>query len=115
MRNRTFSELVRHMEETHDRKNSDYATDGNPYSNFEYAAGVAEGFTDPVDRVFATLIGVKLARLQQLTQPGRAPQNESLEDTWLDLATYATIWASARKDRSRPPRGPLLELLDKMP
>lgn len=84
------------MEDLHERKNHDYASDGNPYSNFEYAAMVSKDFTDPVDRVFATLIGVKLARLQELTK-GKVPNNESVNDTYLDLANYAAIWASRQR------------------
>jgi hypothetical protein len=55
---------------------------------------VVQGFHLPIDQVFAALIGVKLARLQELTQPGRVPNNESVQDTRRDLANYALIWAS---------------------
>lgn len=95
-KNPTYTALLREMEALHEKKNHDYATDGNPYSNFEYAAQVSAGFTDPVDRVFATLIGVKLARLQELTK-GKVPNNESINDTYLDLANYAAIWASRQR------------------
>lgn len=87
------------MREIHARKNADYSRapeGGSAYSNFLFASTVAQGFTNPMDRVFATLVGIKLARIQELTRPGRAPQNESLEDSFLDLAVYTALWASYR-------------------
>ena len=93
MRNPKFAALLDEMAGLHDRKNADYANDGNPYSNFEQAAIVAEGFSG-VDAVFAALIGVKLARLRELTSAGKTPNNESIADTRTDLAMYAALWAS---------------------
>jgi hypothetical protein len=92
--NPKFNALVETLRDLHDRKVQDYASSGNPYSNFERAAAVVQGFHLPIDQVFAALIGVKLARLQELTQPGRVPNNESVQDTRRDLANYALIWAS---------------------
>jgi hypothetical protein len=75
--------LLDEMRALHDRKSHDYAEDGNPYSNFEFAAQLAEGFTG-VDAVFAVLMGIKLARLRELTAKGKTPNNESIEDTRRD-------------------------------
>lgn len=87
-----FFENLETMRQTHIKKNSDYAGEGGTYFNFEYAARVAEPFTDPVDKVFATMLGIKLARLAILKRPGKKPNNEPVIDTQKDLATYATIW-----------------------
>lgn len=95
MRNPRFDSLLTLMGEMHDKKNEDYAEAGNPYSNFESAASVAEGF-DGEDAVFATLIGVKLARLRELLSTDKVPNNESVEDTFLDLAVYTALWSSYR-------------------
>ena len=92
MRNPKFDALLREMEQIHDKKNKDYAEEGNPYSNFEFAAKVAG--CSP-DTIFRALIGVKLARLDELLK-GKQPNNESLNDTLLDLAVYSAIWASYR-------------------
>lgn len=91
--NPAFSALLDEMRELHFSKNHDYAQDGNPYSNFCQAAEVAAGFSG-IDAVFATMIGVKLARLRELTSAGKTPNNESIDDTRKDLAMYATLWAS---------------------
>lgn len=93
MRNPVFAGLLDEMRVLHERKNHDYANDDNPYSNFEQAAETAAGFVG-VDAVFAALIGVKLARLRELTRTGKAPNNESLQDTRTDLAMYAALWAA---------------------
>lgn len=95
--NPVFDALLVEMRDLHRVKNHDYAQRHSPFSNFEQAAQVAEGFTG-TDAVFATLIGVKLARLRELVGTGKKPNNESIDDTRKDLAMYATLWcAYARK------------------
>lgn len=74
----------------HDKKSADYASDENRYSNFETSATCA-GVT--VAEVFKTLIGVKLARLNEL-EGGKVPNNEAIQDSRMDLATYAVLYAS---------------------
>ena len=92
-RNPDYVEFLDKMREVHDRKSQDYAQDNNVYSNFEYSAKVSEIFKDPVDRVFATMIGIKLARLAELHN-GKSPKNESVADSHLDLSVYTAIWAA---------------------
>ncbi len=87
-----FLKNLETMMETHLKKNTDYVGDKGQYFNFEYAAILAEPFTDPVDKVFATMIGIKLARLAVLKDKNIKPKNESIEDTHKDLATYTAIW-----------------------
>jgi hypothetical protein len=62
-------------------------------SNFTFAAQVADGFTG-ADAVFATMIGIKLARLKELRGKGKTAQNESAHDSLKDLAMYAALWAA---------------------
>lgn len=95
--NKTHEALLKEILALHERKAKDYAHSGDPYANFKAAARVAEGFTG-VDAVFATLIGVKLARIRELTAPGRVPNNESLDDSFVDLTNYCAIWTSYRRD-----------------
>ncbi len=90
-RNPKFKSQLQRMAELHDKKNHDYAQVNNPYSNFEEAAASA-GVT--VEQVFLTLIGVKLARLKELTTANKTPNNESIQDTRMDLAMYAALLAS---------------------
>lgn len=87
-RNPYFVKALDEMQDIHDRKNADYAHESNPFSNFEHAAA-ASGI--PVIRVFDVLLGVKQARLSELSDTTRTPNNESIRDTLLDRAVYATI------------------------
>jgi len=102
--NMDFANLLNEMARIHVKKNRDYAEDTNRYSNFEYAAQVAEPFTG-VDKVFATMIGIKLARMAELKK-GKTPNFESLTDSHLDESVYSTLWASynALKERENEKR-----------
>jgi len=104
MQNPIFEKCLKELKKTHEKKNADYADNKNPYSNFEYSARVAEPFTNPVDKSFATLIGTKLARISELTKPRRSPNNESLDDSFLDLANYCTIWWSYYRSKNESRR-----------
>lgn len=91
MPNPKFHSLLKKMADMHDKKSADYATDTNYYSNFENAAISA---STSVDAVFRTMIGIKLARLAELQGKGKTPKNESVMDSLIDLAVYATLYAS---------------------
>jgi len=88
-----FKELLKKMEAMHDAKNADYAKQEDRFSNFTYAAEVSKDFKDPVDRVFAVMLGVKFARLANLVG-NREPNNESVLDTRLDISVYAALWTA---------------------
>src|SRR5262245_56376016 len=91
--------VLEKMAAIHEKKAHDYAADSNPYSNFEKAAAFA-GVT--VDQVFAVLLGIKQARIEELTRSGKEPNNEAIEDSYVDLATYATLRASYRMAAPKP-------------
>lgn len=93
--NPKFHSAIKRMAELHDKKSADYANDANRYANFEEAASTA-GVS--VEQVFLVLIGVKLARLRELTANGKTPNNESIQDTRLDLAVYSTLYLSYFED-----------------
>lgn len=99
MRNKTFDNLMEELCELHERKNSDYAADDNPYSNFEFAANVVSQFTEPIDQVFACMIAIKLARLGQLLGQGKTPLNESVRDSLRDQTVYTALWTCYHTDR----------------
>lgn len=107
-RNPAFTVLLEAMQAIHDKKNEDYATADNPYSNFELAGQLGAMFTEPVDIACAVLIGVKIARLAELRGKGKKPNCESIADTHLDLATYSAIWGSY-DGWKRPNRGTYCE------
>jgi len=73
------------------RKNHDYAHATDAFANFTFTAQVAGV---PVETVFLTLIGVKIARLRELVGAGKSPQNESVADTLDDLINYTDLYAA---------------------
>lgn len=99
-RNPIYHEILSKMKTLHENKSHDYAQDSNVFSNFEIAGNLASHFKDPVDNSFVNLIGVKIARLSELLS-GKTPKNESIEDTFIDLANYCAIWGSYRIKRAR--------------
>jgi len=86
------------MAETFDRKNADYATDSDPWTNFREAA---DQVNQTASDVVETLIAVKQSRLKQLFGTDKAPRNESVRDSLLDRAVYCVI-ALAMYDEQVP-------------
>jgi hypothetical protein len=88
-----FVELLKKCIDVHYKKNHDYASEDNPFSNFERAAVIVSWFTNPVDQVYAALVGIKLARAAELCN-GTTPSNESLDDTFMDQTNYSGLWGA---------------------
>lgn len=99
-----FHKLLEECGELHDKKSHDYANDSNPFANFEKTAELISWFTNPIDQTFAALIGVKLARLSELYSTGKEVNNESLDDTHVDLINYCGLWAAYKRTNSRQVR-----------
>lgn len=89
--NPKFDALLTKMSEMHEKKAADYSHAGDRYSNFREAAVAAQ--TD-ISTVFKVLMGIKMARLNELEGMGKKPNNESIQDSRLDLAVYAALYAS---------------------
>lgn len=98
-----FVETCDRMVAVHKAKNDDYAESDNPFSNFDVAEDIACLFKDERDKVFATMIGIKIARIANLLNKNGKPNNESIEDTFTDLANYVVIFKSDRAARLRKP------------
>src|ERR1041385_1792726 len=101
MASKTFHSLLEKMGKIHDSKNFDYANDQNPFANFDRAKELISWFTNDEDKVFAGIIGIKLARLGELLSSGKTPNNESIDDNFVDLGNYVILWAARRID-ARP-------------
>ena len=97
-----FDKVVINMVEMNRKKRNDYAADSDPFSNFRDTAddfGMA-GF-GPAESAQILLL-TKVARLKSLRLNGRMdnPSNESVLDTYLDLAMYATILLALVKEEA---------------
>ena len=89
-----FVELLDKMKVIHEKKNQDYSAKDVPFENFERSSMLASWFNNDVDKAFVVLIGTKLARLATLLNSNAQPNNESIEDSFLDLTTYCALWSS---------------------
>jgi len=69
------------------RKSSDYATEDNPFKNFN----VAEIFGIPVQKAILVRMADKMMRVSNLIDSDAKVKDESILDSLSDLANYATI------------------------
>jgi hypothetical protein len=77
------------------KKREDYTSSGT-HQNFERAEIIISWFSNDIDKVYATHIATKLARLATLLSSDKEPNNESIRDSFEDLTNYAALWGSKR-------------------
>jgi len=87
-----FIETLDRIKELHIRKNKDYATSDNPFSNFDFSEYILSYFRSDRDKTFAWPISTKLARIANLLNSNNDALNESVEDSLDDIAVYAILW-----------------------
>lgn len=93
---------LKKIEEIHRKKNDDYARPDNPFSNFDVAEYGLRLFKSPRDQTFVWPIFTKLARLAVLLNRKAAPNNESIADSFIDIATYVLLWKADYLERKKP-------------
>jgi hypothetical protein len=91
---------LKEIEALHRKKNDDYASTNNPFSNFDVSEYGLKLFTNPRDGAFIWPIFTKLSRLSTLLNSNKIPNNESVEDSLLDIATYILLWKADIKNRT---------------
>jgi hypothetical protein len=89
--------IIEQIKIIHEKKNADYASTQNPFSNFERSAMLMSWFSSEIDKAFVNLIGTKLARIAELSNSGKTPNNESLDDSHIDLITYCMLWTAYKR------------------
>jgi len=82
-----FEAFVNKQREVLLRKGNDYSANENRLSNFQLAGAICQ--LTPEQNCLS-LIATKVARLGVLLQ-GKVPNNESIQDSVLDLANYAVL------------------------
>ena len=90
-----FKETIMKMHEVHLSKNHDYATASglnNPFYNFDATELILNLFKDNRDKVFVWPIANKLARLSVLLSSEEPANNETIQDSLIDIANYVIIW-----------------------
>jgi hypothetical protein len=81
-----YSNILKRMEDTHARKNSDYGD------------AAYKGYKKYGDYYFLSILHNKLSRLETLTVDNKTQQvkDESIDDTLLDMANYAVMYLESR-------------------
>lgn len=92
----TFDEIIEKMRTIMLCKGDDYAN-VDRLSNFKLA-GAISGNTAEVNCL--NLIATKVARLGVLLNSTDEPNNESIEDSLIDLANYSLLLAMIRRDNA---------------
>lgn len=90
-----FNEVMEAMRKTLLSKGDDYAN-SDRLSNFKLAGGIS-GLNAELNCL--SLISTKVARLGVLLNSDKAPNNESINDSVLDLANYAILLSMILKDK----------------
>lgn len=76
-------------------KGADYATETDVLSNFKYSGNII-GLSKEMQ--ILSLIATKVSRLGNLLNSGNTPNNESIDDSILDLGCYTDLLYCARKE-----------------
>ena len=82
-----FYELLDYIADLHDRKNSNYASDGDPLSNLR----LCESFGVPATIGTMVRMSDKWSRLTELTKGKQDRVGESMTDTLMDMAIYSLL------------------------
>ncbi len=97
-----YNEQLQHFNETTERMRDVMLNKGNDYanadrlSNFKMAGAIC-GLK--AEQNCLSLIATKVARLGVLLSSDKAPNNESVQDSVLDLANYAILLSMILKDK----------------
>jgi hypothetical protein len=90
-RDKYVEDLFREQRKVLSSKGSDYAG-ADLLSNFRLAGMIVNQTSDHPDAINClNLIGTKVARLGQLLNTKKDAQNESIQDSVVDLANYAAL------------------------
>lgn len=92
-----FYKIIDQMVEMHDKKNANYAEDGNPLSNLK----ACEEIGVPAHIGCFIRMTDKWSRLKELLKGKPDQVGESIKDTLLDLAVYC-ILCSILFDEQKP-------------
>lgn len=92
---KVFNETVEQMRNIMFKKGNDYANEDR-LSNFKLAGTIA-GLNAELNCL--SLIATKVARLGVLLNTKGEPNNESVEDSLIDLANYAVLLRMILKDK----------------
>jgi len=92
-----FNQLTSKMKDTLLKKGNDYAS-SDRLSNFKFAGSIT-GISPEVQCL--SLIATKVARLGILLNSNKEPNNESIQDSVLDLCNYSLLLSMILTDKEK--------------
>ncbi|SRR5579871_132530 len=104
-----FMEIANEIIAIHAKKSKDYGTDENPLANIR----ASEEFATPAWVGAMIRANDKVTRIKSVIKNGRL-ENESLEDSLLDLATYTMISLQLFRELKSKPKTDLASKLKKL-
>lgn len=93
----TTQEIFKNCQKVTLSKRHDYTSGIDNHENFKRSAELSSWFKNEQDKSYVVLIGTKLARLSSLLDT-KEPNNESIEDSFIDLINYCSLWAERRTE-----------------
>lgn len=94
-----FASFVERMKKILISKRGDYSNQIDVLSNFKDVATI---INSTPDKVCLTHLGTKITRLGVLLSNEKNPNNESIEDSILDLANYAILLSMILSEKQTP-------------
>lgn len=91
-----FNDTTEKMKQIMFSKSQDYSVSHDVLNNFKLAGAIC-GLSP--EQNCLSLIATKVARLGNLLASGKTPNNESIEDSILDLANYTLLLEMIIKDK----------------
>lgn len=97
----TFYQLLEQMGDIHNKKSHDYASNGSPFANYQFAGQLSKLFNNPDDSGFIGRLAEKIFRIANIENAGKTVQNESIEDTETDICVIVALWVAMRRERRK--------------
>lgn len=94
----TIPEIFKKCQKLTMSKRHDYTSSTDNHENFKRAAELSSWFKNEQDKPYIVHIGTKLARLGSLLDT-KEPNNESIEDSFMDLIVYCSLWMERRTEK----------------
>lgn len=94
----TIQEIFKKCQKISLSKRHDYSSEHDHHENFKRSTEISSWFKSNQDKAYAVLVATKLARLANLLD-NKEPNNESIEDTFVDLVNYCALWMERRTEK----------------
>lgn len=85
-----FDNYLKKIKDLVIKKSKDYSNEEDAYINFKISSQIAN---IRIEQTFLVFLSTKIARLKELLVNKKKPNNESIQDTLMDIAVYSLLLA----------------------